>query len=371
MDLEGIVNFSVNYYIRSMIIDMNTNMNSNMNSRAEEIFQYIVECYMESGEPVGSRTISKNISTQLSPATIRNVMADLEDMGLLFSPHTSAGRLPTQQGLRIFVDAYLDSGMISEAEQTRLETQFQSHEKSVHSVIEQTSKALSGLCSCASLVVSPKREEPLEHIEFVYLAPGKALAVLVMRHGHIENRIMDIAPETTPDMLQVAGAFLKERLYGKTLADMRKVILQEIAERRSELSELTARVVESGIAIQPSTNRDYLVVQGHSNLVDESMMADLERIQELFGILEEQETATQILDQMSDADGVQIFIGSENKIFQHNELSLVLSSYQNGQGLVGAIGVIGPTRLNYKRVVPIVSYTSELMSRMLSRNITE
>jgi len=334
-----------------------------LDSRARDIFRHIVETYMASGDPVGSRTLSRNFD--LSPATIRNVMADLEHLGLLEAPHISAGRLPTTQGLRYFVDGILEIGTLSEAEQRALELQYK-ESSSVSDILEQTSRMLSGLSHSAGLVVAPKADKAIRHIEFVSLQPTRALVIIVPEDGMVENRIMELPVGITPDILKQASNFLSERLYGKTFSEMRGALTQEIGLRRDELGTLMARIVEEGLATQ--TGDGTLIVRGTSKLLDQGSVQDLDRIRILMEQLEAKETVSKLLDEAGQADGVKIFIGSENPIFGGSGHSLILTPYRNAAGsFVGAVGVIGPTRLDYAKIVPSVNYMAEMIARNIQK----
>lgn len=333
-----------------------------LDQRARDIFAHIVESYMIHGDPVGSRTISRNFD--LSPATIRNVMADLEDLGLLEAPHVSAGRLPTTRGLRLFVDGILEKGTLSDTDRRALEEEYR-QATSVPDMMEQASRILSGLSSSAGLVVAPKANKPIRHIEFVSLQPTKALVIIVPEDGMVENRIMDIPAGITPDILKQASNFLSERLYGKTFSQMREDIKEEIKNRRGELGDLMARIVEEGLAMQ--TDDGTLIVRGTSKLLDQGSIQDLDRVRMLMEQLEAKETVSKLLDQAGSADGVKIFIGAENPVFGSGH-SLILTPYGNGAGsVIGAIGVIGPTRLDYAKIIPSVSFMAEMITRNIRK----
>jgi heat-inducible transcriptional repressor len=332
-----------------------------LDERAREIFRHIVDNYVASGDPVGSRTLSRNFD--LSPATIRNVMADLEDLGLLEAPHISAGRLPTSRGLRYFVDGILEKGSLSETERRALELQYK-HSESVPDMLEQASLLLSGLSSSAGLVVAPKANKAIRHIEFVSLAATRALVIIVPEDGTVENRIMDLPPGVTPDMLKQASNFLSERLYGKTIAEMRNLIKEEIAQRRGELGDMMTRIVEEGLATKGGDGT--LIVRGTSKLLDQHSLQDIEHVRMLMEQLEAKETVSKLLDEAGAADGVKIFIGAENPIFRGH--SLILTPYGDGAGnFVGAVGVIGPMRLDYAKIIPSVSFMAEMMTRNIRK----
>jgi len=347
-------------------------MISELNERSRRIFRALVEAYLAEGMPVGSKSIAAHLPTSLSSATIRHVMKDLEDMGLLYAPHTSAGRIPTQIGLRMFVDALLEIGNVTESEAREIEAMAASQGTKMEDVLADATARLSGLARCAGLVLSPKHEAPLKHIEFVHIGPGQALTVIVGQDGHVENRLIDVPLGMTGGALQQASNYLNARLLGRTLEEARRQILLELESKRLELDELSAKVVEAGLAIWGGGhNRNAgasLIVRGHSNLLEDvHALADLERIRTLFEDLEGQNDLIQLLELARNADGVRIFIGSENKLFSLSGSSLVLSPYRNkNEQIVGVIGVIGPTRLNYARIIPMVDYTAKIVGQLLS-----
>jgi len=342
-----------------------------LNERSREIFRHIVDAYMETGEPVGSRTISRKLNGSLSPATIRNVMSDLELSGLLYAPHTSAGRLPTDEGLRLFVSGLLQVGGLDTEERQAIDAHCQAAGRSVEEVLGQATVALSGLARCASLVLAPKAESPLKHIEFVSLKPGRALVVMVNETGVVENRLVEVPPDLPVSALVEAGNFLSARLAGKSLAEARSEILNEIATRRAQLDELTAKVVEAGLATR-SGGADAdgaLIIKGQSHLLSNiTALEDLARIRQLFAALETREQMLRLVDLVGQAQGVQIFIGAQNELFGLAGCSMVVAPFQNArEQIVGAIGVVGPTRINYARIIPMVDYTAKLVSRMLGQ----
>ncbi len=336
---------------------------ANLDERARDIFRGIVESYMASGDPVGSRTLSR--AFDLSPATIRNVMADLEDLGLLESPHTSAGRMPTTQGLRYFIDGIMEIGSLTEAERKVLESQY-SEQSSTSDIFDQASRIMAGLSASAGLVVAPKADKAIRHIEFVSLQPTRALVIIVPEDGMVENRVMELPMGITPDILKQASNFLSERLYGKTFAEMREAIKTEIGARRGELGDMMTRIVEEGLALP--TGDGTLIVRGTANLLDQNSLQDLERVRQLMEQLEAKETVSRLLDEASQADGVKIFLGAENPVFRGSGYSLILTPYRNGAGsFVGAVGVIGPTRLDYAKIVPSVNFMAEIIARNIRK----
>ena len=341
-----------------------------MNDRSREVFRRIVEGYLTSGEPVGSRTLTRTMSEKVSAATIRNVMQDLEFLGLLDSPHVSAGRVPTELGLRMFVDGILEVGDLEDDDRAALEATMGPNESDVPALLDRVGAALSGLTHGASLVLAPKYEAPIRHVEFVSLAQDRALVVLVFADGHVENRVFTPPPGQTPSSLREAANFINAVAEGKTIGALRTALSQEIIDRRAELDQLARSLVESGMAIweDEGTRIERLIVRGRSNLIDgEASDEDIDRIRSLFDDLERKRDIAEFLELAEDAEGVRIFIGSENKLFSLSGSSLVVSPYMNAdRKVVGAIGVIGPTRLNYGRIVPIVDYTAQLVGRLLT-----
>ena len=343
-----------------------------MNARSRAIFRQLVETYLETGEPVGSRTLSRSMGLQLSAASIRNVMQDLEALGVLDSPHTSAGRVPTHLGLRLFVDGLLEIGDISEAERGAIDQAMGQASGGLADLLDEAGAMLSGLSHCASLVFAPKAEAPIRHVEFVSLAADRALAVLVTDDGAVENRLFTPPRGMTASAMREAANFLNAALQGRTLAEAGAALAGEIARRRAELDALAAQMVEQGFAVWQGepTGPERLIVRGRANLLDRAEglpAAELERIRQLFDDLERKRDLAQLLDLAAEADGVRIFIGSENKLFSLSGSSLVIAPYMNAERrLVGAIGVIGPTRLNYGRIVPIVDYTARLVGKLVA-----
>ncbi|MEM7568872.1 MAG: heat-inducible transcriptional repressor HrcA [Pseudomonadota bacterium] len=341
-----------------------------LSERSREIFRVIVDSYLETGEPVGSRTISRNGVLSLSPATIRNVMSDLEELGLLEAPHTSAGRQPTELGLRLFVDGMMQIGDLSADERSQLEARMAVEGKELGTALEQVSSALAGLSQGAGLVLVPKQERQIKHLEFVPLSPGRALAVLVDTDGGVENRILDLPMGMPTSALEKASNFLNARLAGRSLEEARQQVETEIASRRAELDDLTKTVVEQGIAEWsgvPAGGPDQLIVRGRSQLLkDVKAIEDLERVRHLFDDLEAKENLIRILETAKNGEGVRVFIGSENNLFSLSGSSVIARPYMNAQEqVVGVIGVIGPTRMNYARILPMVDFTAQLLSRSL------
>ena len=340
-----------------------------LDERSRSIFREIVETYLESGEPVGSRTLSKS-GISLSPASIRNVMADLTDLGLLDSPHISAGRMPTHIGLRLFVDGFLEIGEPSEGDRAEIEDRLRSGGRDMQGVLKEASSILSGLAGGAGLVSSPTRERPVRHVEFVPLATGEALCILVDEMGDVENRLVKIPPGLPATTLMEAGNYLAARMKGKTLREASLAVREDIQERRAQLDQAAASLVEQGLAEWggevPGEERA-LIVHGRANLLNDPHAAEnMEQVRQLFDILERQQGLLDVLDSTREAEGVRLFIGSENRLFPLSGSSLIVAPYMNAsRQVIGALGVIGPTRLNYARVIPMVDYTARIVGQIL------
>lgn len=340
-----------------------------LNERSREVFRQIVDAYVESGEPIGSRTIARKLDGQLSPATIRNVMSDLEFAGLLFAPHTSAGRIPTEAGLRLFVSGLLQVGGLDSNERQEIEAQCAAAGKNPQDVLEGASATLSGLTRQAGLVMAPKTEDPLKHIEFVNLAPGRALVVMVSESGLVENRLIEVPEGLPPSALIEAGNYLSARLAGQTLGEAKSRILSDLDQRRAQLDELTTKLVADGLATWSGdqTSGASLIIRGQANLLNDiTVLEDLERVRHLFEVLETREQLVRLVDLVGDAEGVQIYIGAQNELFNLAGCSMVVAPFKNGkEQIVGALGVIGPTRINYARIIPMVDYTAKVVGRLL------
>ena len=347
------------------------NILNELNDRSREVFRRVVETYLATGDPVGSRTLTRDMTEKVSAATIRNVMQDLEYLGLLGSPHISAGRVPTQQGLRMFVDGLLEVGDLETTDRQMIDATLGSNSDDVSGALDRIGSALSGVTQGASLVLAPKHEAPIKHIEFVSLGHDRALVVLVFADGHVENRFFHPPPGQTPSSMREAANFLNALIEGKTLSDVRTVISREIESRRREIDQLAHQLVESGLAVWDegeSDSYERLIVRGRSNLLNpETEEEDLDRIRTLFDDLERKRDIAEFLDLADEGEGVRIFIGSENKLFSLSGSSLVVSPYMNSdRKIIGAVGVIGPTRLNYGRIVPIVDYTAQLVGKLIA-----
>lgn len=340
---------------------------SDLNDRSREVFRRVVESYLATGEPVGSRTLTRDMSEKISAATIRNVMQDLEHLGLLDHPHVSAGRLPTQLGLRLFVDGLMEAGPVSVNDREMIEETLGNDSGDTGVMLDRVSTALSALTHGASLVLMPKQEAPVRHIEFISLAPDRGLVVLVFADGRVENRVFTPPLGHTASSMREAANFLNALAEGRTLTELRQSISHEIDASRQKLDLVAAELIAAGLAMWDSDGSDArLIVRGRANLLADEL-ADLDLIRTLFDDLERKRDIADFLELAEQGEGVRIFIGSENKLFSLSGSSLVVSPYMNAdRKIVGAVGVIGPTRLNYGRVVPIVDYTAQLVGRMIS-----
>ncbi|WP_024275019.1 heat-inducible transcriptional repressor HrcA [Hyphomicrobium sp. 802] len=351
------------------ILDGKTQLQK-LNERSRTILRRIVESYLATGEPVGSRNLSRALPIALSPASIRNVMSDLEQLGLIIAPHTSAGRLPTQLGLRLFVDGLLEVGDITPDERRQIEAQIAvRREKSVDQLLSEAGELMSGLSHCAGVVLAEKQVARLRHIEFVPLEPGRGLVILVDEDQNVENRIINLPDGLPPSALQEASNYLNTHLRGLTLAEARAELEKSLNAAKAELDVLTQKVIKAGLAEWSGVadDRKSLIVRGQSNLLkDVTAAEDLERIRQLFDAFESKQDIVELLGASETAEGVRIFIGSENKLFSLSGSSLIVAPFRDEtRHVVGVLGVIGPTRLNYARIIPMVDYTAKLMSRLM------
>ncbi|HEY5071571.1 MAG TPA: heat-inducible transcriptional repressor HrcA [Caulobacteraceae bacterium] len=338
-----------------------------LDARARDILRRIVETYLETGDPVGSRTISRG-GVHLSPASVRNTMQDLTELGLLGAPHASAGRMPTHAGLRLFVDGLLEIGDIAEDDRRSIEARLSARGRSFDDALAEASAVLSGLAGGAGVVVTPVRDAGVKHVEFVALGPEKTLAIMVFEDGIVENRLMRRTPGVTPSALLEASNFLNTRLRGKTLLETGTEMAAELDRARRELDTVAARLIEDGMAAWGGEGvQRALIVRGQANLLgDPNAAADLERVRMLFGDLEQKEQLIDLLDDVRQAEGVRIFIGAETRLFSLSGSAVIAAPYMSGgQKVLGAIGVIGPARLNYARVIPLVDYTARALGRII------
>ena len=347
-----------------------TKLLNELNDRSREVFRLIVESYLDTGDPVGSRTLTRALSEKVSAATVRNVMQDLEFLGLLNSPHVSAGRIPTHMGLRMFVDGLLEVGDLDESDRRKLDDTLAGNSPDMGNMLDRVGAALSGVTHGASLVLTPKHEAEIRHIEFVSLGHDRALVVLVFADGHVENRLFTPPPGQTPSSMREAANFLNALIEGKTLSEVNRSIQADIETRRQQIDDLARQMVESGLAVWDGDGgaSDRLIVRGRANLLaEDGNSEEIDRIRSLFDDLERKRDIAEFLQLTEEGEGVRIFIGSENKLFSLSGSSLVVSPYMNAdRKIIGAVGVIGPTRLNYGRIVPIVDYTAQLVGRLIS-----
>lgn len=344
-------------------------MLKDLNDRALEIFRHLVDVYCESGLPVGSRLLSERLNKSLSAASIRHVMAQLEASGLLVAPHTSAGRIPTERGLRLFIDGLLHVGQLEREEEKR----FRSHcsqGETVNQLLENATQALSGLTECAGLVTAPKEDGALKHIDFVRLSSQEALVVLVLASGHVENRLMSLPPGLPSSSLVQAANYLNATLTGKTMGEARRLIMEELTSRKKELDALSQQVIEAGLGHwQEFSGQKTFLLRGQAHLFNNIQhLDDLERMRRLFEELETQENLLKLVDASIEGNGVQIYIGSENDLFSATGFSMIVSPYKGkDEQILGAIGVIGPRHLNYARIVPMVDYTAKMINKFLEK----
>jgi heat-inducible transcriptional repressor len=354
--------------IAPRFVEMTTPPIHELTDRARDVFRIVVESYLDNGAPVGSRTISKISGLNLSPASIRNVMQDLEEYGLLAAPHTSAGRMPTDSGLRLFVDGMMQASEPSAEERAAIEANARARGP-VEEALASTTAALSGLSACAGLVLVPRQEPVLRQFGFVPLSADRALAVLVGEDGSVENRVVDLPGGMDPSALQQAANYLSSTLAGLTLSQARARIERELKERRDALDSAARALVERGLAVwsEDGGHRPVLIVRGQARLIDAAAAEDLDRVRQLLDELEGQEEIARLLDSAREGEAARIFIGSENKLFALSGSSVIAKPIRAMDGrVVGVVGVIGPTRLNYARVVPMVDFTAATIARLLA-----
>jgi heat-inducible transcriptional repressor len=342
---------------------------SELTERARDVFRMVVENYLQAGLPVGSRTVSKLPGMNLSPASIRNVMQDLEELGLLSHPHTSAGRVPTETGLRLFVDGMMQAAEPSPEERAAIEARLARGGGPIEDALAAATQALSGVSACAGIVLVPKRDPVLRQLGFVQISPTQALAVMVGAEGTVENRVVDLPAGITASALAEVGNYVSARLSGLTLPDAQRRLAEEIREGKAALDGAARELIDRGLAIwsEDGAQRPVLIVRGQANLIDPAAAADLERVRQLLEELEGKEEIVRLLESARAGQGMKIFIGSENKLFALSGSSVIAAPYRGREGkVVGVVGVIGPTRLNYARVVPMVDFTAQALSRLMA-----
>ena len=347
---------------------MKSNLYIELTDRTKQIFKTVVETYLETGSPSGSETVLKKAGLDISSASVRFILSNLQKEGLLFSPHTSAGRVPTEKGMRFFVDGLLEFGRISKSEKENIEQLSSSKSKSYQEVLDEASRSISGLSNYAGIVIAPKYQKNLKHLEFIRLNNTQIMSILAYENGEIENRIIEDSGKFTNSQLLQTSNYLSEKFKNKNISEIKKIIESEIMSTRSNLEEISKKLVKKGIVeIEPKMNNPYIFLHGQSKLLkDEIISKDLDQIRQLFDDIENKSTFIDILENAGKAKGVQIFIGSKNFLFKHSGLSMVMAPYKNKeQEIVGAIGVVGPTRLNYSKIVPLVDYTSKIIGKVI------
>jgi heat-inducible transcriptional repressor len=340
-----------------------------LNDRSRDIFRQIVESYLATGEPVGSRNLARLITTPLSPASVRNVMSDLEQLGLIYAPHTSAGRLPTELGLRFFIDALMEIGDISAEDRQAMEAKVAAAGRSMEAVLSEATGMLSGLTRAAGVVLTAKQNLRLKHIEFVRLEPDRALVVLVAEDGQVENRVVELPAGLPSSALSEASNFLNAHVRGRTLLEAKIELEKALEAQQRQLDALTQKIIAAGLASWSGGESDErkLIVRGAAHLLEDlKAVEDLERVRLLFDELETKRGVIDLLGRAEHADGARIYIGSENKLFSLSGSSTIVAPYRDQAGrIVGVLGVIGPTRLNYSRVIPMVDYTAKVVSKII------
>ena len=347
---------------------MSNNLYLELSERSKKILKGVVESFLETGEPVGSKTILKRVGIDISSAYVRSILANLQKEGLLYAPHISAGRLPTDKGMRFFVDGLLEFGRLTKNEQENIKNQCKSRGSSFQEVLDEASKTISGLSNCAGIVVAPKFQNKIKHIEFIRLSTNQVMSIIASENGLVENRILNTKNNYNDNILKQVSNYLNSKFSGKTIDEIKENIQEKIRNSKSELDALSSKLVQEGIIeIAPNNESPYIFLHGQSSLLeDEIVSKDLDQIRNLFDDIENKSNFLDILDNTSKSQGVQIFIGSQNFLFKHSGLSMVMAPYKNkDQKIIGAIGVVGPTRLNYAKIVPLVDYTSKVIGRVL------
>ena len=340
-----------------------------LNDRSKQIFKSVIESYLETGEPVGSETLSKRLGINISTSAIRSILSNLQKDGLLFAPHVSAGRLPTDAGMRYFVDGLLEFGRLSKNECETIKNQCQSRGISFEDILDEASRTLSGLSKCAGFVIAPKYQNKIKHIEFIRLSSNQIMSIVVSENGLVENRILDSTNNYTDNTLKQVSNYLNSKFNGKTIEEIKKIINREIENSQLKLNTISKKLVQEGIIeLSPNSEIPYIFLHGQSSLLEDEIVAkDLDRMRTIFDDIDNKSNFLSILESTGKGNGVQIFIGAQNFLFNHSGLSMVMAPYINNEKkIIGAIGVLGPMRLNYARIVPLVDYTSKVIGRILS-----
>ena len=347
---------------------MSENLYEELNDRSKLIFKKLVESYLKTGSPAGSETIMKMGGFNLSSASIRSILSDLQKEGLLYAPHRSAGRMPTEKGMRFFVDGLLEFGRISKSDKENIKQQCSTKGKSYEEVLNVASKAISGLSNYAGIVIAPKFQKNLKHLEFIRLNKSQLMLILAYENGEVENRIIEDNGKYNNSLLVQTSNYLTSKFTNKNITQIKRVIQTEIRDFQNQIEKISSKLIQQGIIeATPNVKNPYIFLHGQSNLLkDEIILKDLDQIRNLFDDIEKKSSFVEILETAGKAKGVQIFIGSKNFLFKHSGLSMVMAPYKNNeQEIIGAIGVVGPTRLNYSKIVPLVDYTSKIIGKVI------
>lgn len=343
------------------------------NDRSQHVLRRLIDIYLESGEPVGSRTLAKLSGLGVSAATVRNIMSDLEDMGLLYSPHISSGRLPTNSGLKLFVDALLEVKKTKNDEINQIHRVFDDR-GDLRYLLDKACQKLSGITRLAGLVVAPKIDSNIKHIEFVRIAPCQALAILVTEDGLVENRLVSIPKDVNPSVLIEASNFIRTHFSGKSLKQIRKTVSTQVEQHRNELSKLTNKLINIGVGSTSGDTEEseIFIIHGHSEMLEDAeVKSDLVRMREIFKLLEKRKNTRKLLEQTESGKGVQVFIGAENSLFSLSGCSAIIAPISSNitdteHKILGAIGVVGPSHMNYGKIVPLVDFTAHIISQYLN-----
>ena len=339
-----------------------------ISNKSKKIFKSVIELYLETGEPVGSDTLSKKLGINISASSIRSIMANLQKEGLLFAPHVSAGRLPTDKGMRYFVDGLLEFGRLSKTERQTIRGQCQAKGTSIEETLDEASKTLSGLSKCAGFVVAPKYQTKIKHIEFIRLSTNQIMSIVANENGVVENRILDSKNNYNENTLRQVSNYLNSKFKGKTIDQIKNIISKEIKHSKIELNAISQNLIQEGIIeLVPNSETPYIFLHGQSSLLSDNIISkDLDRMRNIFDDIENKSKFLNILESTNQAKGVQIFIGAQNFLFNHSGLSMIMAPYINNEKkIIGAIGVLGPMRINYARIVPLVDYTSKIVGKIL------
>ena len=347
---------------------MADNLYTELNDRSKLIFKKLVESYLKTGSPAGSETIMRTGGLNLSSASIRSILSDLQKEGLLFAPHRSAGRMPTEKGMRFFVDGLLEFGRISNIDKENIKQQCSSKGKSYEEVLDIASRAISGLSNYAGIVIAPKFQKNLKHLEFIRLNKTQLMLILAYVNGEVENRIIEDSGQYNSSLLIQASNYLTSKFSNKNISQIKKLLELDIKKSQNDIEIISSKLIKQGIIeTSPNVKNPYIFLHGQSNLLkDEIISKDLDQIRNLFDDIEKKSSFVEILENAGKAKGVQIFIGSKNFLFKHSGLSMIMAPYKNKeQEIIGAIGVVGPTRLNYSKIVPLVDYTSKIIGKVI------